>query len=323
MSGDARTNVRAVYRHDARTTRPEDADFLYVRRPPLGPELAFIAAYPRMAEFARHVPGRGFVGVAVDPQGGVVGSVILRDSERVIVGRHSECGLVLEYPTVSLRHVAAFLHYDASGPMLRVWDLASDTPFVTESGVSERAVVATGPLYFALDRFALWFVPVGGGPGAWPPSAEAAFRALPRRSFLRSEERPEPEPESESDPYAGTYVGSLPPALGLGGADPAAAVGFLTLDTLKGRKHVALSAEDLEHGVLLGRYSRCDIHSITEHTVSRVHALLVRIAGREWVLDVASSNGTWRHEARITTHALEARDRLRLSGALEISWRRY
>ena len=60
-----------------------------------------------------------------------------------------------------------------------------------------------------------------------------------------------------------------------------------------------LSREALDLGVLLGRYPRCDNQPtdaasiFSNESVSRVHVLLLRIQGKTYALDVASTNGLW------------------------------
>ena len=57
---------------------------------------------------------------------------------------------------------------------------------------------------------------------------------------------------------------------------------------------VSCSEEDLRHGLLLGRYSRCDGANalIRSDRVSRVHAMVITRRGRTWLIDVGSTNGT-------------------------------
>jgi hypothetical protein len=52
--------------------------------------------------------------------------------------------------------------------------------------------------------------------------------------------------------------------------------------------------DELERGLLLGRYTRCDGANClgTSDKVSRVHALLLTRRGRTWLIDVGSTNGT-------------------------------
>ncbi|MGH9260076.1 MAG: FHA domain-containing protein, partial [Acidimicrobiales bacterium] len=49
-------------------------------------------------------------------------------------------------------------------------------------------------------------------------------------------------------------------------------------------------------GVLLGRYPRCDggrLGVLCDPAISRVHALVIEIAGAHYVIDAGSTNGVW------------------------------
>ncbi len=304
--------------------------------PPLGPKVAFIAAYARMAELARHLPSRGFVAIAVDSIGRVTGSAVVGDRERLIVGRHTECDLRLDHASISLRQLAVFLRYGAEGTVLHVWDLATGTPFRTEEGTPEHALVSTGPLYVAIGRYAIWFVPLGG-PWAWPPSAEAAFEALPGRTFVRSAGAPSPRHGERAAAPAGyraparpedhrglrTLVSGVEPPVALEEDEPKIPFAVLALETASARRKYTVCFERLARGILLGRYGRCDLLlESPEHRISRVHALLVRLGDETWILDTASTNGIRRGQEMITARALDDRDQLELSDELRVEWRR-
>ncbi len=217
-----------------------------------------------------------------------------------------------------------------------MWDLATGSRFRTEEGVDERALVSTGPLFVEVEGYAIWFVPTGGGPGAWPERAEAAFDALPRRTFVRSAEPRAPkEPRAVGpegyrvaaqpvrDRSLQSLVTGIAPPCALDEDDPANPFAVLTLETDAERKRYKVSAERIARGVLLGRYGRCDLLAQTpEARVSRVHALLVRLGDDTWILDTASSNGTWSDIERVTARVLQDGDVLALSDELHVEWRR-
>ncbi len=84
---------------------------------------------------------------------------------------------------------------------------------------------------------------------------------------------------------------------------------------------VVVGEQALRRGILLGRYERCDIDGsklLTNANISRVHLLVVEIAGRVYAIDTASTNGTWTvegdDEVRIT--ALDNTDHLCLGNDL-------
>ena len=48
---------------------------------------------------------------------------------------------------------------------------------------------------------------------------------------------------------------------------------------------------DLERGVLVGRYERCQLGA-SDDKMSRVHLLIIRDGQLTWAIDTASTNGT-------------------------------
>jgi hypothetical protein len=302
---------------------------------PLGPRSAFLAGYPRMAELARDAPARSFVVVALEPSGAIAASALLDDQKRTVVGRHSECDLILSSPSVSLRHVAALLRSDDEAPALHVWDLATGSPFVTEDGATEHALVSTGPLYVAFDRYALWLVPAHDAGWSSAANAEEAFDALPPRTFVPREQdrsrKPSPAPEAPEGYRAAakkrnhsglaTLVSYVEPPLELADDEPSAAIGVLSVATGSTQKRLMVSAERLARGILVGRYARCDVLALAEEArLSRVHALLVRLGEETWIIDTASTYGVERNAARIEASVVEHGDQMRLAGEVTMSW---
>src|SRR5205085_1907907 len=67
--------------------------------------------------------------------------------------------------------------------------------------------------------------------------------------------------------------------------------------------------------VVLGRDPHCDVH-LSDDSVSRKHAAIVPADGGYTVQDLASTNGTYVNDQRITSHVLAAGDRLRLGNQI-------
>jgi hypothetical protein len=62
-------------------------------------------------------------------------------------------------------------------------------------------------------------------------------------------------------------------------------------------QRIAVGERAVEAGILLGRYERCDTHGasvVAHHGVSRVHLLLLQVAGDVYAIDTGSTNGTFR-----------------------------
>ena len=77
----------------------------------------------------------------------------------MVLGRHTRCDLVLDDADLALRHLVA--HFGAGPvPTVRLWDLRTAQPFVTEDGQESSAVVAEGLLFCTLGPVTLLFVPL-------------------------------------------------------------------------------------------------------------------------------------------------------------------
>ena len=58
----------------------------------------------------------------------------------------------------------------------------------------------------------------------------------------------------------------------------------------------------LSTGILIGRYTRCDKAFqpfLTINSISRIHSLIVEVEGRMYIIDTASTNGTYVNGQRI------------------------
>jgi hypothetical protein len=99
--------------------------------------------------------------------------------------------------------------------------------------------------------------------------------------------------------------------------------GELRIELVDFKQKNRVSAERLEHGVLIGRYDRCGI-TFTDSTsrVSRVHLLIVRIDNEIWAIDTASTHGLWRGGHKVTAVVLTDPDQLALGNAATVRWRR-
>lgn len=310
---------------DGRTIALTDPGALVVE--PVGAERAFAALYPRLVA-AASVCERGavFVGL-VDEDGALVASSVLRARQSLILGRHRQCHLRVEAGEVSLRHLALFAGPTTSDglPSLRLWDLATARPFVTEDGVRTEAVAGEGPLFATLCRYTLAVLPLSPpGGDAWPASANEAWNRLPRRAFLaRLAEGTTPRVLPARDRHT-SVVAHLGRTCELDGLDdPATAIAQVVVRCRGRARRYYLDPGHLERGVLIGRYGRCCNHVIDDLAVSRVH-LLIASAGRSFhAIDTASTSGSESDAGAFEVLELADRATLSLGDDTIVTWKRY
>ena len=82
---------------------------------------------------------------------------------------------------------------------------------------------------------------------------------------------------------------------------------------------MALGGAAVARGVLLGRYERCDGSEgavLASPAISRVHALVIELAGKLYVVDAGSTNGVWRGHQRVPLARLSTGETVALSGTV-------
>ncbi|HEY3357069.1 MAG TPA: FHA domain-containing protein, partial [Polyangia bacterium] len=283
---------------------------------PLGARDAFLAAHPGMRVLATR-PDVAVVVGAVDPDGRVIGLAPLAAGQALIAGRHTRCGLRLPSDDASLRHLAIHVRVEGGGPVTRLWDLGTSTPFEMEDGAAATAVIAEGPLFAAVAGYALLCVPAAASaPAVWTPGPAAAWDALPPRGFIDLRTTAPARARHRPDPDLSVSRISRIDAPSRLGAEPADGPPWaeLTLTTPGAQERHPISAEQISRGVLIGRYPRCLAGTGAAESLSRVHLLIVRIGDEVWAIDTASTNGTERHGHDIDAVVLAADDELELPG---------
>jgi hypothetical protein len=240
------------------------------------------------------------------------------------IGRHGSAELFLPWDDgLSLRHLLALVWRNGDETRLRLVDLLTPTGFHAESGALLRSAESNGPLVLRVAGFSLFALPTGG-PLPWNPAAEDPFASLPART-LSTVERPAPPPPPRHDPDMGTARAQIwyppePPAerlLDLGET----ASGRLIVQSTRGTQSFLLGESALARGVLLGRYERCGIRlDDPGHTVSRVHAFLIRLGGTLVLADAGSSNGLCARGKDVRSVVVTPRELYGLSDEVSVFW---
>ncbi|MCC6746714.1 MAG: hypothetical protein IT371_03590 [Deltaproteobacteria bacterium] len=287
--------------------------------PPPFPE-AFASAYEGLRHLTAQAGVPGLAVAAVDGTGLVATAYlkVKRDTvTSVVLGRHSQADILLGAdPSLSLRHLLAVLLPRPEGGDLRfrLMDLRTGIGFLDEHGRKMQALEAEGPMFVSCGRYALFLLTSDSFGGLWPDDAAEAWSCLPERIYFGEQEagaRPV-APVGRGAPRRNvrTPVGGVPLSssrnstfitpieppveafenLVADGEEPAGRLRFLSPGQ---RGELVLGASVLRRGLLFGRYERCDGRGLfhADYTVSRVHLLLLELAGALYALDTASTNG--------------------------------
>jgi len=90
-------------------------------------------------------------------------------------------------------------------------------------------------------------------------------------------------------------------------------------------EQISASPSALRRGLVIGRYSRCDnTVELGEECLrlSRVHALVVSEGEGVWVVDTASTNGSWVGDRSVSVARLDDGTSVRMPGLGLLTWRR-
>ncbi len=307
------------------------------------PKTLFIGAYAKFADPCRAFDEPGLAVIAIDEDTGRPAGIV-RLTARVqrpvaaIVGRHDHCDLYLTArEDLSLRQLAVVMEPvtnwspGATNIRYRMLDLRTTEAMMGEDGKRIRGLVAEGPAIVRCGGYTLFALPLGD-PSDWPLSAEDAWSMLPARVYLdeippdiargslpRMPQRLE-EPRLNAASTITRTPGVRDTGMKLVQGDVA---GYLELYTPTKQVTLAIGESALKDGVLIGRYDRCDAKDICgdDTSLSRVHALLMRIEDRLLLLDTASSNGTFEKGQQIRVVVIEADTEMRLGKKTYARWR--
>lgn len=326
--GNARTAIAQRF-----FVRPEGPPL-----PPLDAKTLFVDCFPELQRRMRCHGRQGVLALAIDEQHQVLGHAWLKattDKTRAaIIGRHSMCDLAIpdRFSDVSLRHLAVLTRAISHDEVrLRVIDLRTAIGFSDEAGRLLRAVSAEGSIFLRVGAVRLMLL-VTNGDDKLPDSADDAYACIPERVFINEREgvlglesprkRGEgPWNTQSSITFVRAHAGPLAVAAELCDAEEASC-GSVVVRTDTGvlRRPVGLAA--LERGVLVGRYSRCDVglRGHQESRLSRVHLLIVKDQDEIFAIDTASTNGTRFEDREILLKQLGDGDQLVLGGELDLTW---
>lgn len=280
--------------------------------------IAFARHYADFAATCRAFEQPGLAIVAVDLTRACVAGIACIAAEvgrpnALIIGRHSEADLILDSDdTFSLRHIAivvepvARLDRPGEGVSYRVVDLNSVAGIELEDGRKVGGLRADGPAFFATGTHG-FFVFVTGDPTDWPEHAHLAWSFIPERIYLEEHPRlAEGSACHRSAPERGagrpggrtTLIRNTrqarAPAAGLLLAADESPVAELRIVGSEHCECFQVGAAALDSGILLGRDERCHgASALGDQSLSRVHLLIIEVAGSIVAIDISSTNGTF------------------------------
>lgn len=258
----------------------------------------------------------------------------------LIAGRHREADLRLSGDaTISLRQFALVveplteLGRPGRGVTYRVIDLRSRQGFRTEEDHTLGGVRADGPAFLAAGNYAFFFF-VTGDPTDWPRAAAQAWSFIPERVYLEERERwargsARRRAVGRAVPLSRpiTLIQETGPASRLAAhslvARGEARVAELLVTSAGGSRCIPIGPTALEDGVLIGRSDRCESSELLrDSNLSRVHLLIIEIAGVPYALDTASRNGSFIDAGpAFGLCALDSARTLHLADAARVMWR--
>lgn len=298
--------------------RPSNDDTLHVPAVSSSPETEGIEAsrtlfrelYARIRKWV-NAQKNGVAVVALNEEGIQAKAFIRAHGERVnaaIAGRHDKADVFLaEDPTVSLRHLAMLIAPTrGSGlPRVKLIDLRTGTAFTDIRGTRLRACESDFPFIVRCGHYVLVVAPVGDEP-RWPDRPASMWSRLLERN---AEGLAVPPPATLDDPLLGEGEEVL---------------GELAIASPHGQTRIVVGRRAVRSGVLLGRSDRCDGEALLRDLhISRVHALIVEVAGQLYAVDAASKNGLWDGGTETRTKLLLSGASFSLCGRATVGWQFY
>ena len=253
------------------------------------------------------------------------------DPEFVIVGRHDRCDLSLHRdPTLSLRHAVVAARAVGGELGLRFLDLHTGLGFHTEDRQCCEALAAEGAMFVRMGGYHLFLLPTGAlAPLPWGSTAEETWKMIPDRVYRDSRVAPR-HPEMAAMPAEPTGTQTIitkiidPPGmlrpLRPAPGDRGARVARIELSSRTGQELFSLYEADLERGLLVGRYERCQLGA-SDDKMSRVHLLIIRDGAETWAIDTASTNGTRANGEPMRRTPLRDGTALELGKHITLRWR--
>jgi len=255
----------------------------------------FARATPILRALVSGTPGGDTLVVAVDDRGFPVAQTVARRPGELpfalVIGRHNRCGLAVPNDNrVSLRHLLLTIWPGQAGLLLRGYDLGGRAGVVLADGARVPGFSAHSCVALSFGRTCLYALPGGPeGVALLEGEPDDAFRRVTGLGIDGSGQRLAVAAEAGVAELGGYRGVELSQQLSRG---------YLQLRSTKtgheddSVRELDVDAEQLQRGLLIGRYSdRCSLAGAGRN-LSRVHALVTEEGPRALlVYDLASTNG--------------------------------
>jgi FHA domain len=272
---------------------------------PTTPLRHFHAFYSNAREWVEGCRAPGLAVVALGA-GGIQAKAYLsaRPAEinTAVVGRHGKAEIFLgPDPWLSLRHLAvlvypARLHHEVR---FRLVDLRTSAGFSDARGAERRAIESNAPYVAACGDYAVVFAPVTEPAAVWPRDPDRFIETFNGDVLTNPETLEGLKLDAREEP-----------------------VGELVVTSREGTGAVPVSRRAIGSGILLGRSDRCDGGGLLlDRHISRVHLLIVEVAGKIYAVDTASKNGVFRKTRPECATVLESGTTISLAGRATVEWR--
>jgi hypothetical protein len=216
----------------------------------------------------------------------------LRAPTAIIVGAHPACD-VSGVHGACLRHLVLIVDPSIPG-VVRVIDLNTPDGLVIDGEPGIRAAAACGSLRIGAGSADLLALSLAADEPL-PPLPVERLRVIGRARAVPPNERPPLSVQADAElPHRAPTREEPPPGLGSRGKTHVSRVGITVVEpppARAGALRLRPSRQELERGIVLGRYDRCHTR-LSDERVSRVHALLIARGDDVLVIDTASTNGT-------------------------------
>ena len=216
----------------------------------------------------------------------------------LILGRHSQSEVILAADqSLSLRHLVFMTYPKAKRLVYRILDLRSRSGFENEVGTHCHSLISDGHGFIRLNHYHIMCIPAQCA-SLSNTEPQVAWESLPPRQFNDVPSHTKDLPFSDSC----SSILSTPPPAPLRSRLIQKPVASLELFSGDNYVNQPLDSAMLSTGILIGRYTRCDKAFqpfLTINSISRIHSLIVEVEGRMYIIDTASTNGTYVNGQRI------------------------